>query len=116
MVPIHQLLARIEWDPHYARGAIEIAYLDRRKTGLVRVALERILARSAFGFEAEQEDGTVQSIPYHRVREVRRDGVVIWSRLAPRLGKVSRAPGARPPASPRGGRRRRRDARRRRTP
>ena len=116
MIPIHQLLARIHWDPAFGRGDFELAYLDRRKVGLVRVPLERVVSRTAFGFEAEQEDGTVQSIPYHRVREVRRDGEVIWTRLAPRAGKPSRAPAARPPASPRGARPRTRDARRRRTP
>jgi uncharacterized protein (UPF0248 family) len=123
MLPIHQLLARIEFDREFARGAFEIAYLDRRRMGLVRIPFERIVSRGAFGFEAEQEDGTVQSIPYHRVREVRRDGAVIWLRLARaaparrRNGElVSRGPAARPPASPRGARRRKRDARRRHTP
>lgn len=116
MVPIHQLLARIHWDPSFGRGDFEIAYLDRRKAGLVRVPLERVVSRTAFGFEAEQEDGTVQSIPFHRVREVRRDGDVIWSRLAPRIGKASRAPAARRPASRHDARPRTRDAHRRRTP
>ena len=116
MVPIHELLARIRWDTEFARGAFEIAYLDRHTVGLVRLPLERIIARTAFGFEAEQDDGTVQSIPYHRVREVRRDGELIWSRLAPRVGKPSRVPGARPPASRHGARPRTRDAHRRRTP
>jgi len=116
MVPIHELLARIQWDRGFGTGEFELAYLDRGKVGLVRLPLDRIVSKTAFGFEAEQDDGTVQAIPYHRVREVRRNGELIRSRLAPRLGKASRAPGARPPASRHGARPRTRDARRRHTP
>ena len=116
MVPIHELLARIQWDRDFGAAEFELAYLDRRKLGLVRLPLDRIVSRTAFGFEAEQDDGTVQAIPYHRVRELRRNGAVIWSRLAPRLGKASRAADVRPPASRHDARPRTRDARRRHTP
>jgi uncharacterized protein (UPF0248 family) len=51
MIPIHELLARI-----------------------------RIAAGERFGFEALEEDGSVHSVPYHRVRAVWRDGELIWSR------------------------------------
>ena len=116
MTPIHELLARIHFDRAFGAAQFEIAYLDRRKVGLMRLPLDRIVSRSAFGFEAEQDDGTLQAIPYHRVREVRRDGEVIWTRLAPRLGKASRGPAAHPPASRRCAPPRTRDARRRHTP
>jgi uncharacterized protein (UPF0248 family) len=33
-----------------------------------------------FGFTLIEEDGVTRSIPYHRVRAVWRDGVMIWSR------------------------------------
>ena len=47
-----------------------------------KVPLERIRtsAGDRFGFEALEEDGSVHSVPYHRVRAVWRDGELIWSR------------------------------------
>jgi uncharacterized protein (UPF0248 family) len=40
----------------------------------------RIAPGERFGFEALEEDGSVHSVPYHRVRAVWRDGELIWSR------------------------------------
>lgn len=82
MIPIHELLARIRWDPQFGRGRFELAYFDRGKRGLVRLPLERICmpAQERFGFEAIEEDGSVHSVPYHRVRALWRDGELIWSR------------------------------------
>ena len=86
MIPIHTLLARIRWDPHFGRGRWEIAYLDRVRAGLVRVPLEEVRTRAHIGFvfEVTDEDGITRSVPYHRVRMVWRDGKLVWSRLAPR--------------------------------
>ncbi|RPI44329.1 MAG: DUF504 domain-containing protein [Betaproteobacteria bacterium] len=82
MTPIHELLARIRWDPAFGRGRFEIAYLDHLQQALVRVPFERIEIRPPhqFGFETTSDDGTPYFVPYHRVREVWRDGVLIWSR------------------------------------
>lgn len=81
MIPIHELLARIRWDPAFASARFEIAYLDRKRKALVRLPLERIrMTEDRFGFEALEEDGSVHSVPYHRVRAVWRDGELIWSR------------------------------------
>jgi hypothetical protein len=38
MTPLRELLARIRWDPGFRRGRYEVAYLDRRRMGLVRAA------------------------------------------------------------------------------
>ena len=82
MIPIHELLARIRWDAEFGRGRFEIAYFDREKKRLVRLPLERVRmsAQDRFGFEALEADGSVHSVPYHRVREVWREGKLIWSR------------------------------------
>jgi uncharacterized protein (UPF0248 family) len=82
VIPIHQLLARIRWDPLFGRGRFEIAYLDKRQGRLVRLPLDRIETHpdERFSFDAYEDDGTVHSVPFHRVHEVRRDGEVIWTR------------------------------------
>jgi hypothetical protein len=37
VIPIHELLARIRWDPEFGRGRFEIGYLDHtRDGGLIR--------------------------------------------------------------------------------
>jgi uncharacterized protein (UPF0248 family) len=82
MIPIHELLARIRWDPEFGHARFVIAYLDHERRELVRVPFERIRLPEdhRFGFEALEDDGTAHSVPYHRVREVWRDGALIWAR------------------------------------
>jgi len=88
VTPIHQVLARIRWDPEFGRGHFELAYLDRLEKRLVRVPLESVVFRpeDRFGFQAVEADGSVHSVPYHRVRELWRDGELIWSRAARQRG------------------------------
>jgi uncharacterized protein (UPF0248 family) len=82
MIPIHQLLARIRWDPAFGDARFVLAYLDHTCDELRRVALEETISdpdNPAF-FDMVDEDGVTRSIPLHRVREVWRDGVLIWRR------------------------------------
>jgi uncharacterized protein (UPF0248 family) len=94
VIPIHTLLARIRWDPAFGRGKWEIAYLDKAKSGLVRMPLEKMRTQPhvRFVFDVVDEEGITHSVPYHRVREVRRDGKLVWSRLAPRTPKREKGP------------------------
>ena len=102
MVPIHDLLSRIRWDPAFGRGRWEIAYLDRVRATLVRIPLQELHMDEAnrFSFEVVDEEGIVRSIPYHRIRMAWRNGKVVWAReatVAPR--KVAKPrPARRPPA------------------
>jgi uncharacterized protein (UPF0248 family) len=84
MQPIQDLLNRIRWDPEFGRGHFEIAYYDRVEKALVRVPMERVAFPPGdhFALEAVTEDGAAHSVPLHRVREVSRDGIVIWRRSA----------------------------------
>ncbi len=54
------------------------------RRSLVRVPLERIAFAEDHrrSFEAAEKDGSVHTIPFHRVRAVWRDGELIWSREA----------------------------------
>jgi len=82
VIPVHSLLARSRWDPEFGRGRWEISYLDHARSKLVRVPLEDIRAQPGdhFMFDLVDEEGGAHSIPYHRVREVWRDGTLVWSR------------------------------------
>lgn len=82
MITIEALLQRIRWDPDFGRGSFTIGYYDRLRRELVTVPLEQIHPTPGdhSAFTAVEPDGTVHEVPYHRVREVHRDGECIWRR------------------------------------
>jgi len=82
MIPIRSLLDRIRWDSEFGRAAFTIGYYDRVERKIVTVPLARIHLEPGnhFSFTAVEEDGSVHEVPFHRVREVYRDGVLIWQR------------------------------------
>ena len=84
MIPIHELLHRIRWDREFGKGAFEVGYDDHVAGRLVRVPLARVHleAGERFAFEAVEDDGSLHLVPFHRVREVWRDGELIWQRPA----------------------------------
>ena len=61
---------------------------------LVRVPLDQVndAPHTGHAFEVVDEDGVAHTIPYHRVRQVWRDGDLVWSRLAPRVPKKMQKP------------------------
>lgn len=84
MIPIHQLLSRIRWDPEFGRGRFELGYLDRVERRVIRIPFQEahFAEGNRFSFEIENLDGTTTAISFHRVREVFRDGKLIWQRPA----------------------------------
>ncbi len=82
MIPLHELLGRIHWDPEFGRGEFRVGYLDHRRDELVYAPLSELRPSegSHFSFEVRDEDGIVRSVPYHRVKEVWKDGTLIWHR------------------------------------
>lgn len=94
MIPIHELLSRIRWDENYARSRFVIGYWDRIEHKVLHADLREISwdRDNPTFFDLVDEDGVAHSIPYHRVREVWRDGKLIWARHA------AGEPPAHPPA------------------
>jgi uncharacterized protein (UPF0248 family) len=88
MIPIQQLLHRIRWDPEFGRAEFVIGYFDRIRHAIVRVPFTRIQAGAGdhFSFAAVEDDGSMHEVPLHRVREVYRNGELIWERAAPVSG------------------------------
>jgi uncharacterized protein (UPF0248 family) len=82
MTPIHEILARIRHDREFGRGVFELGYLDRFDTQVQRVALGLVDfpkdEKRVFVFV--DADGLRRRIPFHRVREVYREGALIWQR------------------------------------
>lgn len=85
MIPIQDLLHRIQWDTEFAKGEFVVGYYDRVDHRIVRVPFRRMHFEHGehFSFEAVEDDGTLHSVPLHRVREVWRNGELIWQRTLP---------------------------------
>jgi uncharacterized protein (UPF0248 family) len=85
MLAIQDLLNRIRWDRDFGAASFEIGYLDHIRNAVVRIPFPvvRLQPGNRFSFEFEGEDGEVLSIPLHRIREVYRNGALIWQRPVP---------------------------------
>jgi uncharacterized protein (UPF0248 family) len=85
MQPLEDLLHRIRWDAEFGKGAYALGYHDRI------AQQEQIVPFASVSFDpqrpgmcsAQDEEGVLRHIPFHRVRTVYRDGVVIWQRSGP---------------------------------
>jgi uncharacterized protein (UPF0248 family) len=84
MTPIHELLNRIRWDKAFGKGHFAIGYLDRCEGVIRRVALQDVVFPEGEGhvFQIVDDAGQFRRIPFHRVREVHKDGQLIWQRPA----------------------------------
>lgn len=84
MIPIHELLKRIEWDDEFGHAEFIIAYHDRFEDGLIKVPLKQLFfdREDHFDFELVDDMGITRIIPLHRIREVYRNGKLIWHREA----------------------------------
>lgn len=90
MQPIDKLLSRIKWDSEFGDAVFEIGYYDRVAARIVRRPFGDLLFApdSKDSFLLMDEEGVCQRIPLHRVREVYRNGELIWQRPEP--GKTTR--------------------------
>jgi uncharacterized protein (UPF0248 family) len=92
MIPIHSLLDRVRWDPEFGRAEFTVGYYDRVRRRVILVPLARIQIDPGnhSSFTAIEADGSMHDVPLHRVREVYRNGDLIWRRPPPRRETKSR--------------------------
>jgi len=85
MQPINELLARIRWDAEFAKSRFVIGYWDRVAGEVLHADLREITwdVENPSFFDLLDDDGIDHSIPFHRVREICRDGTLIWQRHPP---------------------------------
>jgi uncharacterized protein (UPF0248 family) len=82
MQPIDKLLNRIKWDREFGAAVFEIGYYDRLDAAIVRIPLADLLfepGNKEFFFLRNEKE-VYRRIPLHRVREVYRNGELIWQR------------------------------------
>jgi uncharacterized protein (UPF0248 family) len=82
MIPIQDLLNRILWDEDFGRSYFEVGYFDHKEQRLVRVPFQKMVFEDGnhFSFQIESCEGGWLTIPLHRVKEVFKDGDLIWQR------------------------------------
>ena len=82
MIFIRDLLNRIRWDKEFGRGRFEIGYFDHMEHKIKRISLQEMIFEESnhFSFQLQSSEGDVVSIPFHRIREVYKDGERIWQR------------------------------------
>ena len=82
MIPIRQLLNRIRWDEAFGDGEFEIGYYDRVSERIQHLPFDDMEFEDAnhFDFLITDPDGVDIRIPLHRIREVHKDGALIWHR------------------------------------
>jgi len=82
MIPIHELLNRIHWDKDYGDAEFLIGYYDHVEHRIIRVPLKELYfdKEDHFDFELMDDEGEWQTIPLHRIRQVFRNGELVWER------------------------------------
>ena len=82
MTPIHELLNRIRWDPEFGRGNFELGYFDRIESRIIVVPFLEVdfPEDDPHAFRLGDAEGQAHRVPFHRVREVYKDGQRIWHR------------------------------------
>ena len=78
MIPMRELLSRIRRDKDFGQSE----FYDKVEDAIIRLPLREILVRpdDHFAFDIIDQDGVLQSIPVHWIREVYKDGELIWHR------------------------------------
>lgn len=81
-MPIRKLLSRIRWDREFGQGSFEIGYDDRVAGEIIRVPFRDLVIEpeQGEGFLVQDAAGVYRRIPFHRVREVYKNGECIWQR------------------------------------
>ncbi len=81
MISIQDLFNKIRWDKEFGKGHFEIGYEDHWEEKIIRIAFKKIVFEEGnhFSFQIKL-GGEMVTIPFHRVKEVYRDGGLIWQR------------------------------------
>lgn len=81
METIRELLSRIRWDEEFGRGTFEVGIYDRVSDALQFHFLEELHLEQGNRFSFSIAiSGEILTIPFHRIREVRKNGKAIWKR------------------------------------
>lgn len=81
METIRELLNRIRWDEDFGHGTFDVGIYDRVRDTVDFHLLEELQFEKGNHFSFTVNTGReILNIPFHRIREVRKNGQTIWKR------------------------------------
>lgn len=82
MIPIQDLLSQIRWDESFGKGNFVIGYYDRKSEEIIQVPLQQVQFTPSdhFFFRFTDQEERTREVPLHRIREVYKNGELIWHR------------------------------------
>lgn len=82
MIPIQELLNRICWDEEFSKAEFKIGYYDRLENEIIVIPFEdlKMVPDDHFCVEIIDNLSTVHMVPLHRIKQVFRNGELIWQR------------------------------------
>jgi uncharacterized protein (UPF0248 family) len=82
MIPIRELLNRIRWDEEFAKAEFLLGYYDRLDDAIILVPLTKVFQESGdhFSIQIVDDENKNHMVPFHRIKEVYRNGKLIWKR------------------------------------
>ena len=83
MQPVQDILNRIRWDSEYAKSHFTIGYYDRIADTIIHVPFKELYFddEDHFDFQIVDGEGVTHTIPLHRIREIYKNGDIIWNRV-----------------------------------
>ena len=78
MISINDLLNKIKWDEREHPEDYMLYYYDRVEDTLKEIPLTRVEIEE--GFMKTRINGKDVSIPLHRIKEVKKQGKLVWKR------------------------------------
>lgn len=82
MIPLQDILNRIRWDNDFGRGRFDLGFYDRVEDRIILVPFQQVILREGdhFAFQLISPEEEFISVPFHRVRQIYKDGQLIWER------------------------------------
>ena len=82
MMPIRELLNRIQWDEEFSKADFRIGYYDRLEDAISFVPIRQVFQEAGdhFSIQVIDDEGISHMVPFHRIKEVYRNGELIWKR------------------------------------
>jgi Protein of unknown function (DUF504). len=86
-MPIDVLLNRIQWDRDFGWAEFSIGYEDRVAAAILVVPLHQVvrIPGDRFSVRIVDGEGVWHRVPLHRIKQVYRNGELIWQRPRCRL-------------------------------
>jgi uncharacterized protein (UPF0248 family) len=75
-----KILDELKWHPEKSLERVEIIYIHRGAPGDILITSADTILRFEKSFFIIDRGGIETSIPYHRIKEIRKDEKILWKK------------------------------------